>query len=238
VDEVVDKPPSGSDAIGLGWALTGRPTSEGSAGRSIDPDPVVGHASSDLPEGFVWPPRDRLRLAALKGREGTPSMVPRTAATGAPHPDAVEFVRFCYHRRRVGWPELYDEMCAVAGRGLFRGFSSDDLGGIGVGFSLFDMPSLANLASRVIAEEVALRRPMTVALTGAAAGPEPEAGQTQETSPLPSPMSEPTRATRAPTPLVTAASRASGPPSHAAATATDERTFDVPIRLALAPSGA
>ena len=91
-------------------------------------------------------------------------MVPRTAATGAPHPDAVEFVRFCYHRRRVGWPELYDEMCAVAGRGLFRGFSADDLAGIGVGFSLFDMPALASLASRVVAEEAALRRPVTVSI--------------------------------------------------------------------------
>jgi hypothetical protein len=210
------------------------------ASRSNDPDPVVGHVSSDAPEGFVLPRLDRSRPAAPKGREGMPSMVPRTAATGAPHPDAIEFVRFCYHRRRVGWPELYDEMCAVAGRGLFRGFSSDDLGGIGVGFSLFDMPALANLASRVVAEEVALRRPVTVVLMqpAGAAAPEPDAGPTQEDSALSGPMSKPTRATRAPTPLVTAASRASGPPSHAAATATDERTFDVPIRLALAPSGA
>lgn len=96
-------------------------------------------------------------------------MIPRTAATAAPHPDAVEFVRFCYHRRRVGWPELYDEMCAVAGRGLFRGFSADDLGGIGVGFSLFDMPALASLACRVVAEEAALRRPVRVVI----AAPQP-----------------------------------------------------------------
>ena len=87
-----------------------------------------------------------------------------TASTGAPHPDAVEFVRFCYHRRRVGWPELYDEMCAVAGRGLFRGLSADDLGGIGVGFSLFDLPALAGLAVRVVAEEAALRRPVSVVI--------------------------------------------------------------------------
>jgi hypothetical protein len=137
------------------------------------------------------------------GREGTPSMVPRTAASGAPHPEAVEFVRFCYHRRRVGWPELYDEMCAVAGRGLFRGFSSDDLGGIGVGFSLFDMPALANLASRVVAEEVALRRPVAVALRESAV-PGPGAAE----SPRPTPVAAP-----------------------------DDRSFDVPIRLALASSG-
>ena len=88
----------------------------------------------------------------------------RNAATGGPDPDAVEFIRFCYHRRRVGWPELYDEMCAVAGRGLFRGFSADDLMSRGVGFSLFDMPALAALAGRVVAEEQALRRPVKVVI--------------------------------------------------------------------------
>ncbi len=135
-------------------------------------------------------------------------MVPRTAATVAPHPDAVEFVRFCYHRRRVGWPELYDEMCAVAGRGLFRGFSADDLGGIGVGFSLFDMPALACLASRVVAEEAALRRPMSVVVT---ATPAPR-----------------------PTDLAVAATFA----AERHAKVSEERSIDVPIRVALAASGA
>jgi hypothetical protein len=165
-------------------------------------------------------------------------MVPRTAATGAPHPDAIEFVRFCYHRRRVGWPELYDEMCAVAGRGLFRGFSSDDLGGIGVGFSLFDMPALANLASRVVAEEIALRRPMTVILAVAESIPDPGSNATDGSESPTDATLEPTRATRVPTALVTtAASVSTLPPSRAAALA-DERTFDVPIRLTLAHSGA
>jgi len=67
--------------------------------------------------------------------------------------DAVEFVRFCYSRRRVGWPELYDEMCAVAGRGLFRGWGSDELSAEGIGFSLFEMPALASLVHRIVAEE-------------------------------------------------------------------------------------
>jgi hypothetical protein len=67
--------------------------------------------------------------------------------------DAVEFVRFCYRRRRVGWPELYDEMCAVAGRGLFRGWGSDELSAEGIGFSLYEMPALAVLVHRIVAEE-------------------------------------------------------------------------------------
>ena len=80
-------------------------------------------------------------------------MDPRSTAAGPSDPDAIEFVRFCYRRRRVGWPELYDEMCAVAGRGLFRGYDADDLAGIGIGFSLFDMPALAVLSAGVVSEE-------------------------------------------------------------------------------------
>jgi hypothetical protein len=70
-----------------------------------------------------------------------------------PSTEAVEFVRFCYRRRRIGWPELYDEMCAVAGRGLYRGWGPDELSAEGIGFSLFEMQTLAALVSRVIAEE-------------------------------------------------------------------------------------
>jgi hypothetical protein len=86
------------------------------------------------------------------------------AATRVPDPDAVEFIRFCYRRRRVGWPELYDEMCAVAARGLFRGLIADDLAAYGIGFSLYDMPALAALATRIVVEEQAARRPMTVVI--------------------------------------------------------------------------
>lgn len=85
-------------------------------------------------------------------------MDPRTAAPSSPDPDAVEFVRFCYRRRRVGWPELYDEMCAVANRGLFRGYGCDDLAARGIGFALFDMPRLAALAARIVEEERSARR--------------------------------------------------------------------------------
>ena len=124
----------------------------------------------------------------------------RSAATGTPDPEAIEFVRFCYRRRKVGWPELYDEMCAVAGRGLFRGYDADDLAGLGIGFSLFDMPALSVMASRVVAEEQALRRPMTVTITAAISA---------------APIS-----------------------NELSVADLDERPADVPIRLALAPSGA
>ncbi len=168
-------------------------------------------------------------------------MIPHTAATSGPHPDAIEFVRFCYHRRRVGWPELYDEMCAVAGRGLFRGFSADDLGGIGIGFSLFDMPGLAHLTCRVVAEEVARRRPVSVVLgeadSCAAAVPVTRAVD-------PGADDGPAEAAMRVTP-----GAASGVESSTGMTAgtsvprpvvrvPDGRSFDVPIRIALTPSGA
>ncbi len=73
-------------------------------------------------------------------------------------PEAVEFVRFCYDRRRLGWPELYDEMCAVASRGLFQGWGPDDLARHGIGFGLFELPALAAVVARVVAEEQALGR--------------------------------------------------------------------------------
>ena len=92
-------------------------------------------------------------------------MYQRSAANSAdlPAPDegepaAIDFVRFCYHRRKVGWPELYDEMCAVAGRGLYHGYSVDDLSGIGVGLTLFELPALAAIVQRVVAEDQERRR--------------------------------------------------------------------------------
>ena len=92
------------------------------------------------------------------------------SAAGLPTPEAEAFVRFCYQRRRVGWPELYDEMCAVATRGLYRGMGRDALAEIGVGFSLFETPKLAQLVAMVVAEEQAARRAAKAAVAGPIAG--------------------------------------------------------------------
>jgi hypothetical protein len=138
----------------------------------------------------------------------------RHAATGITDSDAIEFVRFCYRRRRVGWPELYDEMCAVASRGLFRGYDADDLAGLGIGFSLFGMPALAVLSAQVVAEEQALRRPVAVMIKA-------------------DPPVAPATATEAPPAIAPAT-----PTAQATHESREERTFDVPVRLALVPSGA
>jgi hypothetical protein len=137
-------------------------------------------------------------------------MEARTAAPGTPELEAIEFVRFCYRRRRVGWPELYDEMCAVAGRALFRGYDADDLAGLGIGFSLFDMPALAVLSTRIVAEEQALRRPVAVMITAEVTPAVEPAPIVEFTDPNP-------------------------PSNH---DSRDERTFDVPVHLTMVPSGA
>ena len=67
--------------------------------------------------------------------------------------EAADFVRFCYRRRRMGWPDLYDEMCAVAGRRLYEGWGFEDLAEHGIGFGLAHLPALAELVGRVIADE-------------------------------------------------------------------------------------
>jgi hypothetical protein len=84
-------------------------------------------------------------------------------------PEAEAFVRFCYERRWVGWPELYDEMCHVATRGLFRGMGTDALSEVGVGFSLFETPRLAAIVGRIVGEEQAARRAARAAALEAAA---------------------------------------------------------------------
>ena len=98
-----------------------------------------------------------------------------SAAARPACPDAIEFVRFCYRRKHVGWPELYDEMCAVANRRLFRGFDVDALAGIGIGLCLSDMPGLAALVAQVVAEEQQARRPVAVRIV-----PESEHGEADE----------------------------------------------------------
>ena len=97
---------------------------------------------------------------------------------GSPSPEAVEFVRYCYGRRRVPWPELYDEMCAVAARGLFRGWGFDELAEHGIGFSLADLPRLASLVGAVSRAETDGR-----ACTASAAQPGPAVARFPE--PLP-----------------------------------------------------
>jgi hypothetical protein len=74
---------------------------------------------------------------------------------------ALDFVRFCHRRKRVGWPELYDEMCHVASRGLYHGWGFAELAEHGIAFGLSEMPGLARLVSEVVTQ-AAERRPRMI----------------------------------------------------------------------------
>ena len=65
---------------------------------------------------------------------------------------ALDFVRFCHRRRRVGWPELYDEMCNVASRGLYHGWGFRELAEHGIAFGLSEMPFLSGLVAQINSE--------------------------------------------------------------------------------------
>ncbi len=95
------------------------------------------------------------RWPAHARREEQPPSGP-TAVAGGPD-ESLEFVRFCYRRRRVPWPALYDEMCAVAARGAFRGLGYAELAEHGILFSLDRLPRLAALTEQVVREDRLLR---------------------------------------------------------------------------------
>ncbi|MGC8634888.1 MAG: hypothetical protein ACP5VP_09535 [Candidatus Limnocylindrales bacterium] len=67
--------------------------------------------------------------------------------------EAEEFVRFCYARRPVSWPQLYDEMSAVAARGLYRGWGYAELAEHGIRFTLLDLPGLAAVVGGLVRAE-------------------------------------------------------------------------------------
>jgi hypothetical protein len=110
----------------------------------------------------------------MSDRSPAPSERPSTADSAGhlPPPDAVEFIRFCHHRRHVGWPELYDEMCAVAARREFNGWGHEQLAEHGLTFSLYEMPRLAAWVRTVIGTQPQAadvdHRAMSQPATGAA----------------------------------------------------------------------
>lgn len=68
-----------------------------------------------------------------------------------PSPDIAAFIRYCHRRRGAAWPELYDEMCAVAARREFNGWDHAQLAARGLTFSLLEMPRLAGWSRAVLA---------------------------------------------------------------------------------------
>jgi hypothetical protein len=112
---------------------------------------------------------------------------PQPASSSVSAPDeSLDFVRFCYRRRRVAWPALYDEMCAVASRGAFHGLGYAELSEHGISFCLPDLHQLAALTEQVILEERTSPEPVrTEASRNGPAATLPEAGATMRLAAAP-----------------------------------------------------
>ena len=97
----------------------------------------------------------------MSERSSAPSARPMRsdAHRDQPPPDIAEFIRFCHRRRRVGWPDIYDEMCAVAARREFHGWDNDELARRGISFTLFEMPRMAGWVRMVLADVPAPAEP-------------------------------------------------------------------------------
>lgn len=93
-------------------------------------------------------------------------MMPRVQAKGragivaqAPVADmAIEFIAFCYQRNRREWPRLYDEMCYVASKRLYRGLGYDELKDAGVDLTFSGMTKLSTISKEVTRQLGAAQR--------------------------------------------------------------------------------
>jgi len=63
-----------------------------------------------------------------------------------------DFILFCIQRQGKEWPSLYDEMCWVSGRRLFRGLGYADLRKLGLSFSLTNIEDTIRMVDTVVAQ--------------------------------------------------------------------------------------
>src|SRR4030095_10158248 len=62
---------------------------------------------------------------------------------------AIDFIAFCFERKGADWPVLYDEMCFVAGKRLYRGLGYDELREAGLDFTLRGLARTSRLTNEV-----------------------------------------------------------------------------------------
>ena len=67
-------------------------------------------------------------------------------------PVARDFILFCTHRNHKEWPALYDEMCWVAGRRLFRGLGYAELREAGISLGLTNIEDTIRMVDAVAAQ--------------------------------------------------------------------------------------
>jgi hypothetical protein len=62
---------------------------------------------------------------------------------------AIDFIAFCFERKGADWPVLYDEMCFVAGKRLYRGLGYEELKEAGLDFTLAGLARTSRLTNEV-----------------------------------------------------------------------------------------
>ncbi len=65
---------------------------------------------------------------------------------------AIDFVSFCFARRAVDWPLLYDEMCYVASNRLYRGLGYEELRDAGLDLTLGGLVRTSRVANEITRE--------------------------------------------------------------------------------------
>ena len=62
---------------------------------------------------------------------------------------AIDFIAFCFERKGAHWPVLYDEMCYVASKKLYRGLGYEELKEAGLDFTLAGLARTSRLTNEV-----------------------------------------------------------------------------------------
>ena len=68
------------------------------------------------------------------------------------NPVVRDFIIFCTHRNHKEWPALYDEMCWVAGRRLFRGLGYAELRKAGISLGLTGIEDTIRMVDTITAQ--------------------------------------------------------------------------------------
>lgn len=75
---------------------------------------------------------------------------------------AIEFIAFCFERSEREWPKLYDEMCNVASKRLYKGLGYEELKDAGVDLTFSGMPKMSRIAKEVTREVRSRRSELAV----------------------------------------------------------------------------
>ena len=62
---------------------------------------------------------------------------------------AIDFIAFCFERKGADWPVLYDEMCFVASKRLYRGLGYEELREAGLDFTLSGLARTSRVTAEV-----------------------------------------------------------------------------------------